>query len=352
MPFEIPTKADWVLSWQQSVQVNLPGSDPLLPGPEFAIVAAGSGAVHEDLKHSQKRLYRAPPSLKMSDEDALDNAQAYGVQLIEAAFASGSIRFTSDVDGTIVPDETEVQAGSFTYLTQGAVVIAGGIADVTVVATVAGSGGNLAEGQTVQLTTPIDDIDADATVLEGGIVGGADEQTIDELKQVLIDKPKKNAMNNGSKGNYIAWALEVPGVESAWEVPGYPSIFNVGVFVQLDGATQPNQSKIDEITEYLESPGKAPYPYVHSVQAPTYLVQNFTIHLYEDSAANRKRAKDGLTNFYATEVEMGEGLLHYTDLVTAIKNELGSDHFDLNAPAANIVVAPQQLPRLGTVSFV
>ena len=352
MPYEVPTKADWVLSWRQSFQANLPGSDPALPGPEFAMVVTGTGACHEVLKHSQKRLYRSPPSLKMSDEDALDNAQAYGVKLEEAAFAAGPIRFTSDLDGTIIPDETEVQVGGFTYLTQGAAVIAGGQADVDILATVAGAGGNLPEGQTVELTSPIPDLDSEATVLAGGVVGGADEQTIDELKQVLIDKPKKNAMNNGSKGNYVAWALEVPGVESAWEVKGYPNIFNVGVFVQLDGGTQPNQPKIDEITEYFESPGKAPYPYVHVVLAPTYLTQNFTVHLIEDSAANRKRVKDGLTNFYATEVEMGNGFLYVTSLVTAIKNELGSDNFDLISPAANIVVAPQQLPRLGTVSFV
>lgn len=123
--------------------------------------------------------------LGISDFSLIDNLfynagyiQIDGEQ--EALKATGSVTFTGTDGGTIPSGAVLTRGDGELYETTQGGVIAGGTVTLTVEAQVAGYDGNTGNGTTLTLTTPITDVDDDATAA-GPINGGVWDNVFDNM---------------------------------------------------------------------------------------------------------------------------------------------------------------------------
>jgi uncharacterized phage protein gp47/JayE len=148
-----------------------------------------------------------------------------------ATFASGTVTLTG-INGTAVPAGTRfTSAGSLEYETTALVTIGAGATSAAVEAIDAGALGNQDAGETLTISSAISGVDATATVVS--ISGGADEETDDELRGRVLDRIRKPPMG-GDADDYVAWALEVPGVTRAWCAPREMGAGSVTVRFMMD----------------------------------------------------------------------------------------------------------------------
>lgn len=351
MPFSIPTLDALVQSGRATIEVNLPGCDANLKGPEMAIMDATMAHIHDALKIAQKQSYDVVPNPFMSDEAALWWQNELGIEHGEAAYATGAVRFTG-VNGTAILQGSILQNNNGTeYETLAGAVIAGGEAVVDVVAKTPGKDGNMIDGQTLSLKVAIIDVDGQVTVVNGGIIGGADEQTPDEVKKQLMEFAKGSGINNGSAGTYVRVALQVPGVTSAWERKHYPAYGQIGLFFLLDGANPiiPNNAKTNQMYDYFVP--RVPMVPEYVIEAPVPVTVNVSVHLYKDGVSIRNQVRDELKNLFLVELR-GREVIRPSDISTAVGIAQGEESHLLISPIADIVLAPNQFAVLGSVSFV
>ncbi len=88
-------------------------------------------------------------------------------------------------------------------------------ATVAIEATTAGALTNLDEGALLAFAVVPDSIDGQATVASPGLSGGADTETDAALTARMIARIQAPP-HGGARHDYVAWALEVPGVTRAW----------------------------------------------------------------------------------------------------------------------------------------
>jgi uncharacterized phage protein gp47/JayE len=144
-----------------------------------------------------------------------------------ATQATGSIVF-GGTDTTLIPDGTQVTSrDGVVYQTVGNFSIQGTFVLAAGEAVEPGKNGNLASGAALFLNTPIAGIDSEATVASP-FTGGADiEDRLDVLDRLLTRM--KTPPRGGSAGDYESWALEVSGVDRAYEYANVPN----GAFVTV-----------------------------------------------------------------------------------------------------------------------
>lgn len=337
-----------------SIEANLEGSDARLKGPERAVALSMAGGFDLNNKKLLQVSEQAIPSPNMMLERLVVWANFYGVIRRPAALAAGIVQFTG-TNGSIIPAGTIVQNNNGTqYTTNVQVIIAAGAAQVTITATDAGLDGNLKGGQKVSLTTPIVGVDAQAIAIGNGIQGGKDIETFDELLERLYLKVR-SPLNNGSSGDWVRWAKEVPGVTRAWEIGWYQGPGKVGVFFVLDDSDPitPNPAKVAEMQTHLESPGHAPVGSTPVAAAPTLKTVNIQIRLRPDSELSRANSVTQLRELFDDDARIQVGKTLYRSQISgAIDRATGEDSHDLLAPAANVTVAADELVVLGAITFV
>jgi uncharacterized phage protein gp47/JayE len=134
-----------------------------------------------------------------------------------ATYAHGDLLFTG-VTGIIVPSGTLLGAASgIQYQTTADATMGDSGAIASAVSLTAGIQGNLPDGQSIGLTSPLTNVDASATTY-GDMTGGADTETDDELRERILRRIQQPPMG-GAQYDYEAWALAVPGVTRAWAAP-------------------------------------------------------------------------------------------------------------------------------------
>lgn len=131
-------------------------------------------------------------------------------------FASGLVTVTG-VDGITIPNGSRLTGSdNWEYeTTDWATTVSGGVS-VPVRALEPGKGGNKVFGDILSFETAITGVDGDAPVTS--IDGGVDPETDDELRMRILQRIQNPPMG-GSKADYEAWALAVPGVTRAWAGP-------------------------------------------------------------------------------------------------------------------------------------
>jgi uncharacterized phage protein gp47/JayE len=175
-----------------------------------------------------------------SEDSDLDSLLRWSNNLLTppqtpASPASGDVTFTG-TDTTVIPIGTEVtnrDGASFT--TDAQYVISGTTITGSVTAVVAGVAGNTLEGAAVFLSAPISGIESEAIVAAGGLSGGAD----DEDKFGVLARLRnrfQSAPRGGASGDFAAWALEISGVDRAYEFAQDPTTGWVTVVVVDDTA--------------------------------------------------------------------------------------------------------------------
>ncbi len=216
-----------------------------------------------------------------------------------------------------------------------------------------GSDGNTIAGQTLTLVTPIVDIDpewiVDGNPLDPPVGGGADEET-QEAVAGRVEFRAHHPPRGGGVGDYVSWALEVPGVGQAFEVVGLSGSGTITVFIvraDIDSPL-PDAALLVEVQEHLDE--EAPLGATVFVLPPTLLELDPVIRFTPFTPEVEESITASLTDVIARRAVPGE-VFRRSHLTEAISLAIGEFDHDLIIPGGDITTTSTQLLVLGTPSY-
>lgn len=349
MAFSRPTLAELRTQIETSIRSQL-GFGPLLPRSVLAALAAAlAGAAH--LLHGHLGWIARQHFPDTADAEHLDRLGGlYGVVRKAADYAVGSIEVTGQA-GSALPQGTRwrLSDGTEFELDGAGVVLAGGTESVPVKAVTAGASGNVADGTTLTLTSPIVGIDTQATA-DGALAGGADPEADDAYRTRILARMKAPPAG-GAAHDYVAWAKEIAGVTRAWVSPEHAGAGTVAVHFVTDNASGgpiPTQAKVDAVQAHIDA--LRPVTASPTVFAPTPVDVDFTISVVPDTPEVRQAVEDSLADLIRRAAEPG-GTLYLSQIREAISVAVGEANHVLTAPVADVASGFGELSQLGTITW-
>lgn len=349
MPFARPTLLELIERAASDLETQLPGTDARLRRSNLGVLTrVHAGALHGLYGYLD---YLARQLMPDTAEAAyLERFVArYGLARTPAAYAGGNITITG-LTGAVVPAGTPVQrSDGVAYFTTADAVLASGTATAAVVAAEPGAAGNATAGTGMTLTEPVGGVESAAVVAAGGLVSGADAETDDALRGRLLARIQAPP-NGGAASDYIAWALEVPGVTRAWV---YPLELGVGTVVvrfvrDNDVSFIPDGGEVAAVQAYIDS--VRPVCAQVTVAAPTAVPLAMTIALTPDTTAVRAEVTAELTDLLRREASPG-GTILLSHLRQAISTAAGETNHVLSVPSADVTHTSAQIAVLGTITW-
>ncbi len=349
MSFTRPTLAELIEREQADFESRLPGADARLPMSNLNVMArVHAGALH-GLYGFQDWISRQIP-FDTADGDILARwASIWEIYPKPNTFAVGNMVFTGN-DETPIDEGTEVQrADGVAYVTTAAAVVTGTTATVPARAKVAGTGGNAVAGTKLKVVSTIGGVATDLVVGAGGMTGGADTETAAALLARLLARIRQ-APHGGAAHDYVAWALEVPGVTRAWVKPGWFGVGTVGImFMCDDGGGIPSAEKVAEVQAHIDA--RRPVTAEVVVFAPTSKPINPAIlGLSPSTDAVKAAVVAELTDLLRREAEPG-GIILGSHIREAISLAAGETDHTLTSPAGNFIPAGNEIATLGVPSW-
>ena len=277
------------------------------------------------------------------------HASLYGITKTAPGFATGTATVTG-TNTTVIPAGTIlVRSDGAEYETDGDVTIAAGTATPALTALLAGADYTLAADVVLTFESPIAGADSAVTVV-GSTVDGVDEETTEALRTRLLERIASPA-HGGTEEDYIAWAKEVAGVTRVWVTPLELGPGTVVVRFARDNDASPIPSA-GEVTDVqtkldLEKPAHATV----TAHAPVAATVDFTIAVVPDTVAVRDAVEAELEDLILRVGEPG-GTILISEIRTAIGTASGLTDYTLTVPAANVTHTTNQLPAIGTITWV
>jgi uncharacterized phage protein gp47/JayE len=356
MPLTQPTRAEILEQIKADMRIEL-GSDPLRRSPEYALARAEMGQSKNQYSFLAK-IFRQCFADSADAEYFWRWARIFGIDQKAPTPWQGIVLFTG-VDGTVIPALTQiVRSDGATYETDveheigedvsGEIEIA-----CTAIADDYGTEANNDDGQPLSIVTPILDVDNECTVVETTNAGEDIEDPEDGLVRLL--EHLRTPPSGGGPGDYIRWALEVPGVTRAWEFANLEAPNSVSVaFVRDDdgvgAAIIPDAGERGDVLDYLQT--KAPITVDVRVITLTALTVNVEVSdLEPDTVAVLNAIEVSLQDMFIREAEPGITIA-LSRFSSAISNATGEISHVLDLPAAPVVATTAQIPILGTVTAV
>jgi len=354
MVFQRPTLAELVARIEAEVSTRL-GVGPLQDrGPLRVLSRVFAGVAHALHGHLDFVSRQVVPLL--AESDALEQwADLFGLERLPATKAVGSVTF-SGANGTAIGLAALLaRADGAKFRTTAPGVISGGVVTLPVQAELAGAAGNTAAGAPISLATPIAGITS-AVVAAGGLVGGEDRESDEELRQRLQATVSARPQG-GSVADYEAWALEVGGVTRVWVFPAFAGLGTVGVTFAVDddpAGPAPSAPQVALVQARLTDPTRrdsAPVGVTVITFAAVVFPVVFTIHVEPDTQAVRDSVAANLADLILRDGAPG-GTLLISRIHEAIATAQGESDHVLTIPAANVVFTTGDLPTLGAITFV
>lgn len=313
----------------------------------FARVQAGAAhMLHAHLEFLSRQIFP-----DQSEAEYLERqATLFGLTRRGATFAGGVVDVTG-ANGTVIPAGSLLQRSDGTqYATDADVAIDAGAATVGVTATVAGAGGNADPGVALTFVTPIAGIGVQATVGDGGIVDGVDEEDDDSLRERLLERMRMPP-HGGAEHDYIAWAKEVAGVTRVWVYPLEMGAGTVTVrFVTDDDPDGmiPSPDKVQEVYDHIEP--LRPVTAELYVEAPIPVDLDFEISLEPSSAAVHAAVEAELRDLLRREAAPG-GTILISHIREAISIAAGEHDHTLISPTANVEYGTGEMAVFGEITW-
>lgn len=216
-------------------------------------------------------------------------------------------------------------------------------------AVVQGAVGNAPAGLRLSLVSPVQGIQDQAEIAPGGMTAGTDEEGIDAWRSRLV-RDFRRVPHGGAGDDYVAWALEVPGVTRAWVRGNLVGLGTVGVFFVRDNDADPipGAAAIEAVREHLEA--KRPVCAEVYVQPPVALPVIYRLSIVPDTEALRARVVQSLRDLHMREADLGKRFI-WTHIGQAISETPGEEDHRLIRPAADLVPAVNELPVFGGVEW-
>lgn len=276
-------------------------------------------------------------------------ASIQGIYRREATAATGTLTVTRTAGATIPVGTVFVAAdGETRYATTEEPEVDESTVPVQCMTT--GTGGNREAGETFTLVSPLTGVATEATGSE--MAGGTEAETDDSLRERLIYR-LQNPPRGGTATDYVAWAMEVPGVTRAWCFPKELGIGTVTVRFATDGLTEngvPTEGMVSIVSDYIAE--NAPVTAATTVVAPVAKTVNFQIEdLYPDTPSVRAQIEAELKSLFIREAEPGKALL-ISHVRQAISSASGEEDYTLVSPTEDIGADVDELLVVGSVSYV
>ncbi|GAA4258925.1 baseplate J/gp47 family protein [Azospirillum formosense] len=276
------------------------------------------------------------------------HASLWGVARKAATAAAGTVSITAAA-GVTVPAGTVLQrpGGGADYTVTADVAAIGGTAMATVQAAAVGAASNLPPGARLTLVSPVAGAQSTAVVVD--VSGGADIEADADLLARLLARIR-TPPHGGAAADYVAWALEVPGVTRAWVYAHHQGVGSVGVAFVCDGRASiiPTPADVAAMQAHLDE--VRPVTAAVLAFAPVADPVALSIRLTPDSAATRAAVAAELQDFLAREAIPG-GTLYLSRLREAISQAAGEFRHELVAPAADVVSPAGHIAQLGVITW-
>jgi uncharacterized phage protein gp47/JayE len=259
--------------------------------------------------------------------------------------------------GIIVPQgstlvSSAVEGQQWTYETTEQIVVGVSASPVHIRALDPGAAGNMDSGETLSFSPIVNNVDRTATVY-GGVGGGADTETDDELRFRVLQRIQQPPMG-GDKTDYEAWALSVPGVTRAWCSPLEQGMGTVTLRFMMDDLRANNDGiplaeDVLAVETYLSTKRPVAVKDVFVVAPLRFPINMHINKLVTDSPSTREAIEVSIRNMLLERAIPGE-TIYRSWVEVAIADALGVDHFELVFDTTPMP-SPGHLALLGSVIY-
>ena len=350
MAFKRPTLSEIVSRIKGDIETRLSTGRLLVSGFLSIIATAYAGAVHLLHGHIEWGIKQLFPDAAESEYLARW-ASIWGVNRTSAVYSTGSVTFTG-TDGAVIPSATRLRRsdGVF-YRTDASGAITGGTIDIAVTPVNAGLSAETEEGVVLELVTSIAGVNTSATVATGGIIGGANSESDDSLRERLLDRIKQPP-HGGAAFDYIKWAKEVSGVTRAWVYPLAMGAGTVNLTFVLDDEADiiPDAGKVAEVQAYIDADTLIPVTATLTVFAPTAVPLDLDITLTPNTAEVQAAVENSVKDLIRRQAEPG-GTILISQLREAVSIAAGEFDNVVTSPTADVTHASAEIATFGGITW-
>ncbi len=350
MSFERPTLSALRTQARADIAAKLTGTDPALRRAVFRVLAdAMANLAHHQYGYLDWIVRQVIPAT--AEGAYLDRwCRLVGLTRKPATAAGGAVIATG-TDGTaIAAGATLTRSDGVVYAVTAGATITAGTATLTVLAQTAGADGDLDAGAALTFVTAIPGVTGTATVGADGLRGGGPAETDTALRERLIARLSEPPAG-GAAHDYVAWALELPGVTRAWVLPLNRGLGTVDVTFVMDGRVDifPEAGDVAEVQAHIDA--LRPVTADCIVFAPDPAPIDITITgLSPDSAAVRGAVESELAAQIARDASPA-GTIRRSRLMEAVSRAAGENWHTMTVPSGDVTQAAGSLAILGTVTF-
>ena len=280
------------------------------------------------------------------------HAQLRGVERREATAAEGVLRFTVDAAGAA---DREIAAGTVcmtTGLTRFETIEAGTLeagetsVDIRARALEAGSAGNVAAGTILQMA--VAPVGVSRCTNPAAFTGGTDRED-DETLRARVLETYRRLPNGANAAFYQQGALSFDEVAAAAVIPRPRGVGSVDVVVST-AAGAPSAELLEELEDYFEARREIAVDV--QVRAPEMETVDVTVQVAAEEGQDVQAVQDAVEaalRGWFDGRRLGQSVLRAAlgELVFHVE---GVANYALTAPAADVAVEVDVLPRLGTLA--
>ena len=280
------------------------------------------------------------------------HAQLRGVERREATAAEGVLRFTVDAAGAA---DREIAAGTVCMtagLTRFETIEAGTLeagetsVDIRARALEAGSAGNVAAGTILQMA--VAPVGVSRCTNPAAFTGGTDRED-DETLRARVLETYRRLPNGANAAFYQQGALSFDEVAAAAVIPRPRGVGSVDVVVST-AAGAPSAELLEELEDYFEARREIAVDV--QVRAPEMETVDVTVQVAAEEGQDAQAVQDAVEAALRGGFDgrrLGQSVLRAAlgELVFHVE---GVANYALTAPAADVAVEVDVLPRLGTLA--
>ena len=364
--FQTPSLSEIWTGVKNAMRTYLPGTDAWVEPNNLSVVgrsfSLAVGSVYERINYLYRQLFAST-----ADGFHLEfrHAFEYGISRKAAAPGQGFISFQQTSPFATIPAGYTVTAPNgvaYEFLTSAAPSITG-MTSVEVRATTTGAITNQhpQTPMTIPASVSYPSLPAVAYVGEGGIGGGADIESDEDLRARVLFR-KRNPPHGGSRADYERWALEVPGVTRAFVSP-FKTIYGqiasaLTIYPLFDDSRVngiPTSYDLLSVAQYID-PLRPVTARVYVVAPVPVRVNIQIVGLKNDTVYLREAIKSNLAAMFLDQVPVVTAENGFTLpnawIDAAIARTDGYVRHTLMSPTTDLSFAAGSLPILGDVSFI
>lgn len=345
MPFSRPTPFELRERLAAEIQAALPGADARvrrsIEEVMVRITAIASNDLHGHLAWAAEQLLPDTAETELLDR----HGAIWGIGRRPAAPARGPVSLVGTA-GTVIPAGTEFRrADDARYTLDGAVSLIAGLGTGQVTAVLGGAGGDALAGQPLTAIAPVIGLTSAAIAPPG--LQGRDVEDDGTLRARIIARIQ-TPPSGGTREDYLAWALAVPGVERAFVFAPHVGLGTVGVAILGPGGALPSLGLVAAVQAALDV--RRPVTASVNAFAPPTLAVSVTLSIAPDTGEMRADVTAALAAYFAAEAAPGE-TLRRSRLSEVVSGVAGEAWHGMAEPLTDVVPGPTEMPILGVVTF-